>query len=360
MYISVICPNLLVGGAEKMTVNLVNELLNLGYKVDLILLKKDGSFNKELSSNCNLILLNKKRSRFAFFSLYFYLKKSKSDVLLSTLRETSILSGLVKRLPFINQKLVMREASQFEKRSILYDFLLKVAYKSADLFIANSNFTKKSFDNEIFKTFRKKIKTVVIGNPVINQNFAENLQEEFEHEWLDNKSLKTIISCGRFDPIKQFSILIKAFKILYESDKSLRLILIGNGEEYDNLVNLYLSLELKFVVEIIKFDKTPSRLFKKADLFVSCSKTEGFSNVLVEALGSGVKVLSSNSGGPNDILNQGEYGKLVKIKNEVDLAEKIFCSLGEDQDIKKNIKRAYSYSSKSITQKYIENINAIL
>ena len=58
---------------------------------------------------------NKRRSRFAIISLYLYLIRSKTEVLISTLRETSILSGLVSKLPFIKQKIVIREASQFVK-----------------------------------------------------------------------------------------------------------------------------------------------------------------------------------------------------------------------------------------------------
>lgn len=360
MYIAVICPNLLVGGAEKMTVNLVNELINLGHKVDLILLRNEGYFNDEISNECNLVVLNKRRSRFAIISLYLYLIRSKTEVLISTLRETSILSGLVSKLPFIKQKIVIREASQFVKVSFLYDYLLRLAYKSSDLFIANSSFTKKSFENEIFNSFKEKIKTVVIGNPIIDKNFEKKLEEDIHHDWLDNKKFKTLISCGRLHPVKRFELLIKAFKFLYDSDMSFRLIIIGEGKELKNLKKLYNSLGLNSVMEIIEFDKTPSRLFKKANLFVSCSRTEGFSNVLVEALGSGVKVLASNSGGPSDILQNGKYGKLVEIEDEYTLAKEIKIALNDSQNIEENKKRAFSYSSSFITSKYIENISSIL
>tara|TARA_B100000989_G_scaffold216522_1_gene164890 strand:- start:578 stop:1660 length:1083 start_codon:yes stop_codon:yes gene_type:complete len=360
MYISIICPNLLIGGAEKVTVNLVNELINKGHWVDLILITNQGDFFEELSNKCNLISFNKSRSRYAFFSLYRYLLKSKSTVLISTLRETSILSGLVFKLPFLKQKLVLREASQYEENSFLGKFLLNFAYRSANLFIANSNFTKKSFDEKVFKFFKKDFKTVVIGNPVFNRNFEERLNNSFDHEWFESEKLKILVSCGRLDPIKRFDLLIKAFHIALKSKDFLRLILIGNGSEFEKLKNLSIFLGLESVIEIIKFDHNPARIFSKADLFVSCSLTEGFSNVLVEALRSGVKVLSSSSGGPNDILENGKYGKLVEINDEFDLAREILLTLDQNQNITENKNRALHYSSDRVINKYLEHINNIL
>ena len=360
MLISIICPNLNLGGAERVTVNLVNELLKRNYEVDLILLKKSGPFLKDLSKKCNLVTLNKKRARYSFFSLYKYLVSSKSIVLISTLRETSILSGIVFKFPFIKQKLVLREASPDMENSLIKKTIIRVSYNSADIFISNSKFTMDFFEKDIFRPSKKTVKKIIIGNPLIDNNFEKRLEKEFNDEWLEDKKLKTIISCGRLDPVKRFDLLIKAFEIAYRFDDTLRLILIGNGEEYENINFLIVSLKLDKVIKIINFVSNPSRVFKKANLFVSCSKTEGFSNVLVEALASGIKVLSTNSGGPNDILDNGKYGKLIEIENEEDLAKEIVVSLNENQDIELNKKRARYYSSENIVNQYLENIESVL
>ena len=72
---------------------------------------------------------------------------------------------------------------------------------------------------------------------------------------------------------------------------------------------------------------------------------EGFSNVIAEALGYGLSVVSTNcKSGPSEILKNGKYGLLVPIENPKKLALAISNNLKKKYDKKLLIKRSEDFA----------------
>jgi glycosyltransferase involved in cell wall biosynthesis len=94
---------------------------------------------------------------------------------------------------------------------------------------------------------------------------------------------------------------------------------------------------------------------KLADVFVSPSKFEGFGNVLVEAMACGTSVVSTDCpSGPSEILNRGEYGKLVPVGDALFLSSAILQTLDQPTDSAKLRRRSDFFSVKKSVDNYLK------
>src|SRR5690348_16641479 len=78
------------GGAERAVVRIANGLVEAGARVDLVLVKQAGAFLDELDAKVNLIALGSNRTAFAVATLRGYLKRSRPDVLFSTMTHANV------------------------------------------------------------------------------------------------------------------------------------------------------------------------------------------------------------------------------------------------------------------------------
>ena len=105
---------------------------------------------------------------------------------------------------------------------------------------------------------------------------------------------------------------------------------------------------------MIGHKNNPYPWYNSADLFILSSNYEGFGNVLVEALECGLPIVSTNCFcGPNEILENGKYGKLVKLNNVNDLKEGIIEQLNKKHDKKKLIQRSQDFLISKISDEYL-------
>ena len=110
-----------------------------------------------------------------------------------------------------------------------------------------------------------------------------------------------IIGVGEFNSRKAFDRLIQAFsQCRFTGD----LVLVGQGDEESSLRQLADTLGVAARVKFLPFHENHYALLRKAKLLVMTSRSEGFGNVLVEALVLGVPALSIDCPhGPKDILS---------------------------------------------------------
>lgn len=175
------------------------------------------------------------------------------------------------------------------------------AYRKADKLIAVSG----ALANRIYDKFN--IKAEVIGNILDEKNFPLEKVEKKE------KSKPVVFcSCGNLIPRKGFDVLIKAFARM--DDKSAKLIIIGGGECRKELEQLVLQLNIK---ERVEFKGRCTRdiirkIYEDSDCFVLPSRSETFGVVYIEALATGLPVIATRCGGPEDIITD-ETGVLVEV-----------------------------------------------
>lgn len=124
---------------------------------------------------------------------------------------------------------------------------------------------------------------------------------------------------------------ILAFNEVKVSSPKARFIIIGEGEERENLTNLIKKLELEDSVFLLGHIDRASRYLKMFDLFVLSSITEALGYVLLEAGMAGIPVVATNVGGIPDIVENMKTGILVKSRNYKELAAGIKYSISNKE-----------------------------
>lgn len=158
----------------------------------------------------------------------------------------------------------------------------------------------------------------VIDNPGWSSARAQSATEHCSHPWLaarapgDSDSAQPVLlGIGRLVAQKDFPTLIAAFAQLRQTRPGARLILLGEGPERAALQAQITGLGLQQVIDMQGHVANPLSFLSRADLFVLSSRWEGQPVALIEALGCGCQVVSTDCPtGPADILGNG-LGLLV-------------------------------------------------
>ncbi|EKE25801.1 MAG: glycosyl transferase group 1 protein [uncultured bacterium] len=158
----------------------------------------------------------------------------------------------------------------------------------------------------------------------------------------------TIICVSRVTPRKGIRFLIQALKLLSGRYNHIRLIIVGDGNEKQSLEDLVLSLDLRDKVEFagaIPHEKV-FEYYQKADAFVLPSLNEGMSNVMLEALASGLPLVATDTGGTRELLSDEVNGFIVRMRDADDLEEKI-----EKLIIKPDLQQKMGQESRNLAEK---------
>ena len=144
-----------------------------------------------------------------------------------------------------------------------------------------------------------------------------------------------ILTVARLTKFKNIDLLIRALSKL--KNKNVKLKIVGDGEEKENLKLLADELKVADRVEIFSglSDSEVANLFAKAKIFVLCSKEEPFGMVPVEAMASGTMAIADNSGGPKEIIDDNINGLLINDMDDQKLAKEIDCLFSNEKEIEK-------------------------
>jgi glycosyltransferase involved in cell wall biosynthesis len=199
-------------------------------------------------------------------------------------------------------------------------------------------------------------KVKAIYNPIIHSGLGPRLAERPAHPWLTAGGPPVVLGVGRLTAQKDFATLIGAFALVRKR-RSARLLIIGEGEERARLLGLVSLLGLRDSVDLPGFEPNPLPSMRAAHLLVMSSTWEGFGNVLVEALYCGTPVVSTDCPhGPREILADGDYGRLVPVRDREALAVAILDTLDEAPDRQKLQRRAADFSVERSGDRYRETL----
>ncbi|ANU10115.1 hypothetical protein BBH88_07260 [Planococcus antarcticus DSM 14505] len=309
------------------------QMTNTGTKIYCI------NFNKGLLGPLNILKIVK------------IIYKEKPDVIQTWMYHCDFI-GIFLKIIFPKKKLIW---------NIRHSNLVKNVDKSTTIFLANILGKLSFFPNKIIcgsvaaynshlKVGYREKKLTIIPNGFDTNQFAPNnmIRKEVRKELgLLNENL-VIGHIGRANKIKNQIALIEVFSEISREYSNLKLVLIGKGikEKYQNHS---LVIENKSVILIDEVSDV-QRYLKSFDLFVLPSLSEGFPNVIGEAMASGVPCISTRVGDSPQIINKEE---LIAIRNSnSDLEKKILYWLNLDSETKKELK---IYSRNRIINTYSIN-----
>lgn len=167
-----------------------------------------------------------------------------------------------------------------------------------------------------YNASQEKIKVVYSGLDLSAFNTSEL-------ELSDNKHTFNVISVGRPHWIKGYVYALDAFKLLKDQNFQFKYTIVGglNLELKYQLMELGLEEDVE-VVNQIPFEDVQKRI-KSSDLLLLSSTEEGIANVVLEAMASEKLVLTTNCGGMEEVVVDGENGVVVPIRNPRAMANKI-------------------------------------
>ncbi len=183
------------------------------------------------------------------------------------------------------------------------------AFESAQRLIAVSNGIKENLINNYDLP---EDQVFVCPNLLDIEAAKRNAKEpipELKHGWTH------LLSVGRLSTEKGHDVIIKALDILVNQRRvqNIRWHILGSGPLEPALKQSAKELNLTEHILFHGFVKNPFPYYKHADLLCLPSSSEAFGCVITEAMTQKLPVLSTETAGPRDILEDGTYGELVPI-----------------------------------------------
>lgn len=147
----------------------------------------------------------------------------------------------------------------------------------------------------------------------------------------------TVLGVGRLEAVKGFDLLTQAFAKIRAQHPNWKLIIIGDGKQKQRLLALRDACGLTEQMVIAEPVAEVEMHMASASIVVQPSRFEGFPNVVLEAMGMGAAVISSDCDwGPREIIRDGVDGRLVPV-GDVDALASAMDQLMDDRDLRMSL-----------------------
>lgn len=350
MKIVQIIPKFGLAGAEIMCENLIYELKKLGNEVIVVSLYSYHSAITERleKSGIEIKYLNKKLGLdfSIFIKLFKIFYKEKPDVIhthLYSLKYTAFPAILLRIKSKVHtvHNIATKES---DKRSRI---LAKIFYK---YFSVKPVALSETIQNTIVDEYKINKQNIPIIYNGIN---LEKCQPK--KEYLFDEKIK-ILHIGRFSEQKNHLVLLKAFKIINSKYSNSILELIGEGELKERIEAYVKENHLEESVKFLGLQSNVYSFFNEADIFTLPSKYEGIPMTLIEAMGTGLPIVTTDVGGIPDMLKNNESALITKVN--IEEIVKAFEKLVLDEKLrerlgKQALKESIKFSSREMAKKYI-------
>lgn len=346
-----IVPSMVGGGVERCLLNLINALDHNRYEIDILAIKSGGDLVSQIPKDVGYRYTWKKEW------CLFGKRVSGSDRVFSLVYRklpAKILSKFfIKKdydvvIDYWGQEgLKLASGTQGRKISFIHSDMNTESLKSSYFPYANHEQLKKAYasmdtiacvSKDSLESMKKRfqfenpellsIKYNINLNDVILQKSEEPLDASWK-DFFSKKDGKILCAVGRLTWIKGYDRLIKVCARLKTEKVAFKLLILGQGEEQENLEKLIEIYQLHKEVILGGFHKNPYSFMKASDLFICSSYFEGFSTVVSEAVILGIPVLTTDCTGAKEILGESEYG-LVTGKDDESLYEGLKNILTDD------------------------------
>ena len=347
------------GGAEKMMINVANELRDRKYNVELVLVDAAGPYKSLVDPEVDVSEIGGTNTVEIQYNLWKYLRNSETDVLLSTMEVPNIVSVVATRLVSIPVVLRIANINSMKDRRGKYKLipaLKRFTYPHAESIVTISDGVSRDL-SDIAGIDEARMRTIY--NPAFDPEIPEKSREPVDHEWLNDDDRNVVIGIGSLKIQKNFKMLLGAIHRI--KNDNTHVVILGEGNLKQDLVQQANELGIRDRVSFRGFVDNPYAYMAKADVFVLSSAWEGFGNVIVEAMACRTPVVCTDCpGGPSEILKSDEYGSLVSVGDEEAMAEAIQEMLSDPTDPDLLVTRAQDFRTKKIVDQYEEELLSVV
>lgn len=210
-----------------------------------------------------------------------------------------VLSALI-----TNAKVIFTEHGRFYpdssswKRKLINPLLCKITDKITSI----SKSTKQALV-EFESIPNRRIEVIYNGIAKLTPNILATKEIKQQLSITDDKIVFGTIA--RLDPIKNHKMMLKAFRLVKNKIENTVLVIVGDGEERENITSLIAELNLNDDVIMTGYKATPTSYMSLFDIYLLSSLSEGTSMTLLEAMSISKPCVVTDAGGnPEIIVNQ--------------------------------------------------------
>ncbi|HKD78886.1 MAG TPA: glycosyltransferase [Candidatus Angelobacter sp.] len=332
------------GGAETQVVEMMNHIDRGQFELSLILftsrgLERAGAFRKEVK----LLRDREKKpvgagqrayhSAWALNRLRIHLGEIRPNVLHAFLPEACIAAACARlfwKVPcFVASRLSLTNAY---RRSKAKSFADVVATRLSDCVIGNSLAIKEELRN-IERIPDERTEVIYNGVDVNRFSPANHPWWRKQFEWTEDNPV--FGNVANFIPYKRHIDFVKAASLIHAAIPKARFLLVG--EDRGEMIPVRQAIAeagLSEYVRIVPGTNTPELAFAAMDVYLCTSETEGLSNVLLEAMASGVPVIATHVGGNPEAIKDGFTGYLVPPRAPAEIAKSAIDLVGRPSLLK--------------------------
>jgi len=354
-------PNLTMGGAEQVTVNIVNGLSRRGHDVELVVSHPGGELRSEVADSVRVVELADSRTPVVGIGAHLtrlaaYLEDAGPAAFFPQKTDASVLGLAAVRLADVDTVVVPTEHLAFAARptrspkAVAVRRLAVWLYPAAHRVIAVSEGVADSLVEWIGL---RRERVSVLNNPVEIDAIRERGRKAVDYEWLDTDDVEVVLFVGRHHTQKDLETWLRSFARVSEARPETRAIVAGTGERSDHLRELAERLDIADVVSFPGFVDNPFGYMSRASVFLLSSRYEGLPTVLVEAMACGCPVVATDCpSGPREILADGQYGRLVPVGDVDAIAGAVVATVDDPPDPSVLRRRADDFGPDAVLDEY--------
>lgn len=315
------------GGAERVFVNLADFFRYEGYQVTMVTQYRypdEEEYNlpseiKRVISDLNSEELS--RSRIVNFyrrvcKLHRIWKTEQPDLVLSCIGKNNFMAVVTTMFTRTRPVVSVVGEAREEYPNRMMHMLANLLFPYADGIVLQTERAKYFFNKKIQR------KAVILPN---------SLNPDFIKPRYEGERDKRIVSVGRLDANKNHEMMIRAFSEIKDKYPEYTLTIYGEGELRHFLEDLVQQLGISERVFLPGVIPDVAKQIERAALFLLTSYSEGVSNALIEALASGLPVISTDvpSGGTVELITDGTNGLIIPVGDTQALVKAMDRLLGD-------------------------------
>lgn len=361
--LAIVLPRLDGGGIERNRLNLLRDFQSKGVEVDLVLGQRKGALVDAIPAGTPIYEIARRHPSLFLPGFINYLIRQRPTHILTAFDDVNCMVIEATRWTGCRAKIVASNHNTLSEvraaargttamKYRILPSLMRRAYRKANAIVTVSRGVADDLTLELGLP-RESIE--VIYNPVITPDFHKNVGAPVSPNLFRTDSVPVIIFVGRLCRQKQVDLLIRAFARVRER-RAARLLIVGKGNERRQLESLIRTLGVGEYVDMPGFISNPLPLIHMSSVLVLSSTHEGLGNVLIEAMGCGTQVISTDCPhGPAEILEYGRWGQLVPVTSETALADAMQRSLSREfwVEPEKLKMRASHFSIETAAKRYL-------
>ena len=369
------------GGAEKVLVTFLKNLPQNKYEIDLLLNLYSGKYLPEVPTWINVLYLNKGE---------MITTNRLQDIPVKAFRV--IYQKLLKQFPNLLYQFILKGKKYDVEFAAIHGFrdeILNSPLKSSKKLVWIHNDLKKTelhhYTDEEFRKFFGFDKIMVISEKIEQDfnNLTQNLEEKNKivriYNPLDTEEIilksqearsknsnlgtqnpdPTFVSVGTVFPQKGFDRLLKVHKRLLDEGFHHKILILGDGYDFENIKNLQKDLGVTETSTLFGFTDNPYPQIKNANFYVLSSRYEGFPTVLFEAITLKKNIIATDVSGVREMLDDGKFGLIIE-NSEQGIYDGMKKALQNPEDFKKYESELENYKMPFNLENSVQKIMKII